>query len=232
MITLFRLDAPGAYRTVWLLEELQLAYQIASQHHSIPHPSQCPQIIPQIGLHDENFYITGSCTTADYLLNKYDRKGLRPPIASKAYIDYQQWIHYIECALVPCIQQWLNAERLANSRVPFFARSILKKVVNTSTAQPLAESLKQNLQHIEQTLGQSAWLCDNYFSVADIQLSHALMLLNDKNFIEESEFPNIHAFLKTIQDRPAYKIAQEKVASAQTEPFQEEDIDFSETETS
>lgn len=223
MITLYRLDAPGAYRTVWLLEELQLAYQIASQAHQ-DHPlTQCPQIIPQVCLQDEASHITGSCTIADFILNKYDRRGLRPPIASSAYIEYQQWVHYIECALLPCIQQWLGAEKLANSRVPFFARSILKKVVNTSVAQPLSESLRQNLRHIEQTFSQSSWLCDNYFSVADIQLSYALELLSSKGFIQSSEFPNIFAFLETIQARPAYKIAQEKVSAYQILPSGEEE---------
>lgn len=230
MITLYRLDAPGAYRTVWLLEELQLAYQISSQAHQNHHLTQCPQIIPQICLQDESFHITGSCTIADFVLNKYDRRGLRPPIASTAYIDYQQWVHYIECALLPCIQQWLGAEKLANSRVPFFARSILKKVVNTAVTQPLSESLQQNLLHIEQTLSQSSWLCDNYFSVADIQLSYALELLSSKGFIQATEFPNIFAFLEAVQARPAYKIAQEKVASYQVLPVVEEEVEQAESE--
>lgn len=230
MITLYHLTAPGAYRTIWLLEELQLAYEVAPfTLDKTDHPLTSTCII---SLKEANQVIVGSASIAEYLLNKYDRKGLRPPISSETYINHQQWINHTESSLIPLIQKWISGEKLANTRVPFFARSILKKVINTAVVQNTEDLLKQQCSAIENTLSQHGWICDSYFSLADIQLSYVLETCLTKGLINKESYPNIYYFIETIQARPAYKIAQDKLSALPSTPVVEDTIEITDEQTS
>lgn len=230
MITLYHLSAAGAYRTVWLLEELQLTYNIASVAlDKVEHPlmTNCT-----IALNDDGQIIMGSYAIAEYLLNKYDRKGLRPPISSVAYIEHQQWINHTESLLIPLVQKWIAGEKLANTRVPFFARSILKKVINTAVVQNTEDLLKEQCSAIENTLNQHGWICDSYFSLADIQLSYVLETCLAKGLINKDSHPNIYYFIEAIQARPAYKSAQDKLSALPVATEPEETIEITEEQSS
>lgn len=211
MITLYRLDTPGAYRIVWLLEELQLLYQIATPAESIQHTlvTACAQP----SLQDGDCVVVGNAAMTEYLLSRYDRKGLKPPFASSAYQNYQQWMGVLETVLLPLLQQWSAAEKLANSRVPFFARSILKKTTQNVLSNPLLENIMAVLRQVEENLGQDRWICDSYFSAADIQLTYALEFASARGLIPQGDFPHCHDFLKTVLERPSYQLAQDKMTS-------------------
>ncbi|MDY3330854.1 MAG: glutathione binding-like protein [Pelistega sp.] len=226
MITLYHVNAPGAHRTVWLLEELQLAYSIsATTLDNTAHPLAAPCTIC---LKDDEQIIVGSYAIAEYLLNKYDRKGLRPPLTSPAYTQHQQWVTHTETLLTPLVQKLLAGEKLANTRVPFFARSILKKVINTTVVQTTESTLQEQCSAIENALSQQGWICDSYFSLADIQLSYVLENVLSKGLVAKDSHPNIYYFMEAIQARPAYKAAQDKLSAVPSEPVQEETIEFSE----
>ncbi|ETD67426.1 hypothetical protein V757_11400 [Pelistega indica] len=218
MITIHRLEAPGAYRTVWLLEELQLTYQIG--HVSQDNPNANLFSRSQVALTDGSETIVGAYAIADYLLSRYDRMGLRPPMASAQYTLYQQWINHIEADLIPLFNLYTQSEKLANSRVPFFARSILKKAVTTALSNPSAADIEQSLQHIERNLNEHGWTCGSYFTAADIQLSYVLEQAKAKGMINETSFPNIYYFLEAINNRPAYKTTKEKIGNTSSEVIQ------------
>ncbi|NOL48856.1 glutathione S-transferase family protein [Pelistega europaea] len=216
MITLYRLDTPGAYRVVWLLEELRLLYQIATPAESM----QCAlsESCAQPTIKDGEITIVGNAAITEYLLNKYDRQGLRPPSASEAYLRYQQWIGITEAILLPLLQQWSDAERLSNARVPFFARSILKKTTQNVLSHPIAESITTLLQQVEAELAQNRWICDSYFSAADIQLTYAIEIASSRGLINQEAFPHCYEFLATVLERPTYQSALDKLASIPVAP--------------
>lgn len=228
MITLYHVNAPGAYRTVWLLEELQLAYDISpSTLDTHPLANTCI-----VTLKDGERIIVGAVAIAEYLLNHYDRKGLRPPISSIGYTEHQQWLYQTEGFLLPLLQKLLTGEKLANTRVPFFARSILKKVINTALIQTTETSLQEQCTAIENTLGQHGWICDSYFSLADIQLSYFLETLLNKGLINKDSHPNIHYFIEAIQARPAYKTAQDKISAVAVAPVADETLEITDEQAS
>lgn len=219
MITLHHLESSGSHRIIWLLEELDLFYQI-ERHQFNPETGTADSALQAIHplatapvLVDEKQVIAGAGAIVDYILNKYDRSGLRPPITSCDYSQYQQWMFYSDSQLLPLFQQQARYEKLANTRVPFFARSILKKVVNGVLSGPIANEINQHLNYIEDQLSANGWSSGSQFSAADIQLSFALETAKAKGLIDAQKFPNIDSFLNTIAERPAYKTAQEKAGS-------------------
>lgn len=219
MITLHHLESSGSHRIIWLLEELELSYHI-ERHQVNPetgavdgallavHPlAKAPVLV------DDKQVIAGCGAIVDYVLNKYDRSGLRPPICSSDYSQYQQWMYYSDSQLLPLFQQQARCEKLANTRVPFFARSILKKVVNGVLSGPIASEIEQHLNFIEDQLSANGWSSGSQFSAADIQLSFALETAKSKGLIDSTHFPNVDSFLNSIAERPAYQIALEKAGS-------------------
>ena len=219
MITLHHLESSGSHRIIWLLEELELSYQI-ERHQVNPETGAVDSALQAIHplakapvLVDEKQVIAGCGAIVDYVLNKYDRSGLRPPITSSDYNQYQQWMYYSDSQLLPLFQQQARYEKLANTRVPFFARSILKKVVNGVLSGPIASEIEQHLNFIEDQLSANGWSSGSQFSAADIQLSFALETAKSKGLIDASHFPNLDSFLNSISERPAYQIALEKAGS-------------------
>ncbi len=243
MITLHHLESSGSHRIIWLLEELELSYQI-ERHQVNPETGAVDSALQAIHplakapvLVDEKQVIAGCGAIVDYVLNKYDRSGLRPPITSSDYNQYQQWMYYSDSQLLPLFQQQARYEKLANTRVPFFARSILKKVVNGVLSGPIASEIEQHLNFIEDQLSANGWSSGSQFSAADIQLSFALETAKSKGLIDATHFPNLDSFLNSIAERPAYQIALEKAGSkvyalpASTAPEVTED-DATETQQS
>lgn len=210
MITLFHLPSTGSIRSIWLACELGLTFQINRRDESDDpelsnsHPlSKAPMLL------DDNISIATHGAAREYLLSKYDRTGMRPPMAHPDYIHYLQWVHYLEGTLLPLVDQQRIIHKLGQSRVPFFARSIMKKtVLNYINTQIEPEILRQ-LNYIDESLGTNGWTCGEQFCAADIDLAYILLGLEADGKLQP-QHKNIANFLEAIKERPAYQFAQEK----------------------
>ena len=215
MITIHLLESSRSFRIVWLLEELGLSYQI--RHHrrnaETSKAETSLQDIHQLGvapvLNDNDLTLIESGAIIEYLLNHYDRSGLRPPIASADYNQYSLWMHFAEGSLMPVLSKHKALLKMGTSRVPFFARSILKKAVNGTINANIAPEIEKKLKFIDTELGQHGWFCGSQFTAADIQMCYPLELAEARGCIT-ADMQNIQSFLSAVQERPAYKIAKEK----------------------
>lgn len=215
MITIHLLESSRSFRIVWLLEELGLSYQI--RHHrrntETSEAETSLQDIHQLGvapvLNDNGLTLIESGAIIEYLLNHYDRSGLRPPVASADYNQYSLWMHFAEGSLMPALSKHQALLKLSTTRVPFFARSILKKAVNGSIHANVLPEIEKKLNFIDSELGQHGWFCGSQFTAADIQMCYPLELAEACGCIT-ADMQNIQSFLSAVQERPAYRIAKEK----------------------
>ena len=215
MITLHHLEASRSFRIIWLLEELELSYQI-ERHERHPETMRAQSSLKAVHplgkapvLCDNGFTLIESGAIIEYLLNRYDNRGLRPPISSEDYLRYSQWMHFAEGSLMPPALLTLVLNKMANARVPFFARSIVKKTVNGTLEGFVMPDLNVKLDFLDTELGNTGWFCGSHFSAADIQMGFALQVLHGRGLIGEN-LANIKAFLEAIRLRPAYQRAKEK----------------------
>ncbi len=215
MITLHHLEASRSFRIIWLLEELELTYQI-ERHERHPETMRAQDSLKSIHplgkapvLIDNGFTLIESGAIIEYLLNRYDTRALRPPICSEDYLRYSQWMHFAEGSLMPPGLLTLVLNKMANARVPFFARSIVKKTVNTTLESFVMPDLNTKLDYIDSELGNTGWFCGSNFSAADIQMGFALQALHGRGLIGDN-LHNIKAFLEAIRLRPAHQRAKEK----------------------
>lgn len=226
MLTLFHLPSTGSFRSIWLACELGLTFKINRREDSKDpadndtHPlSKAPMLL------DGNISIATHGAAREYLLSSYDRSGMRPPMAHPDYIQYLQWVHYLEGTLLPLVDQQRIINKLGQSRVPFFARSIMKKTVLNYAANNIEPEINRQLNYINESLGESGWTCGTQFCAADIDLAYILLGLQSEGKLQASH-KNIEMFLSTVKERPTYQLAEEKATiTAATLSYEKDTID-------
>lgn len=216
MITIFHLPSTGSFRSIWLACELGLTFQLNHRKESEDssdsetHPlSKAPILL------DGNISIATHGAAREYLLSSYDRSGMRPPMAHPDYIQYLQWVHYLEGTLLPLVDQQTIINKLGQSRVPFFARSIMKKTVLNYLNTNIMPELHRQLNYIDQSLASSGWTCGSQFCAADIDLAYILLTLEAEAKLLP-EHKNIEMFLNAVKERATYQLAKEKSGTTGT----------------
>jgi glutathione S-transferase len=97
-----------AGRIVWLLEELQLPYEInkmafhpkdlKSEEHRARHPLGRAPV-----LEDGDVSIYESGAIVDYVLERHKNGGLKPAVNDNRFPEYLQWFHYCEGMVMPAV---------------------------------------------------------------------------------------------------------------------------------
>ena len=102
----------------------------------------------------------------------------------------------------------LVTSRIANARMPFFAKPIARKIAASLDAGFVDPQLSLHFGYIAEALERSGWFVGDAFSVADIQMSFPLEAGAQRG--PAAAHPSIRAFLERIHARPAYRRALEK----------------------
>lgn len=190
-----------AVRILWLLEELELPYELnkmnfhpkdlKSDAHRARHPLGR---VPVLEDGDVSIYESGAIT--EYILERHKNGGLKPAVDAPAFPEYLQWFHYCEGMVMPPINTivvhtlLLPPER-QDEKVRGQAQRLLLKALG-----PVNEALE----------GRDYLVGD--FSAADIMLGHAV-LMSLRMGIVPDEMTNLQSYGERLAARPALKKAFE-----------------------
>ena len=188
-----------AGRIVWLLEELNLPYEInkmdfhpkalKSDEHRSRHPLGR---VPVLDDGDVRLFESGAIV--EYILDRHKNGGLKPDPQSPDFPDYLQWFHYCEGMVMPPI-------------------NII--VVNTILLPPDRQdqtALEQAQRLVAKALGpiNAALASKDYligsFSAADIMLGHACFMSNRLGCVSD-DMHYLKAYVERIANRSAFKTA-------------------------
>lgn len=210
MLTIHHLEKSRSFRIVWALEELQQQYQIKLYKRlpSLAAPPELKRVHP-LGkapiLEDAGRNIAESAVILEYLQTKFDTVQRFKPQQDDDAFQYLYWMHYAEGSLMPLLVFQLVMNNVGKN-VPFFIRPVANKITDGVKAGFIGPRLKDHIAFIEQYLSEHDYFAGE-FSFADIQMSFPLNALLTRT---TGQFPNIRAFLKRIEMRPAYQRAKEK----------------------
>ncbi|WP_288396104.1 glutathione S-transferase [uncultured Acinetobacter sp.] len=210
MLTIHHLEKSRSFRIVWALEELQQQYQIKLYKRlpSLAAPPELKRVHP-LGkapiLEDAGRTIAESAVILEYLQTKFDTTQRFKPQQDDDAFQYLYWMHYAEGSLMPLLVFQLVMNNVGKN-VPFFIRPVANKITDGIKAGFIGPRLKDHIAFIEQYLSEHDYFAGE-FSFADIQMSFPLNALLTRT---TGQFPNIRAFLKRIETRPAYQRAKEK----------------------
>lgn len=190
-----------AGRIVWLLEELELPYDInkmafhpqdlKSDEHRSRHPLGRVPV-----LDDGDVRIFESGAIVEYVLARHKNGGLRPAEDSPEFPAYLQWFHYCEGMVMPPV----NTIVVQTVLLPEDRRDA------TALAQA-QRLLSKALEPVNEALAGKDYLIGN-FSAADIMLGHACFMSNRLGCVSD-DMPHLKAYVERIAARPAFKTAIE-----------------------
>ncbi len=190
-----------AGRIVWLLEELNLPYEInkmefhpkdlKSDEHRARHPLGRVPV-----LDDGDIRIFESGAIVEYILECHENGGLKPAINAPEYPYYLQWFHYCEGMVMPPI----NTIIVHTLLLPPDRRD--EKVL--AQAKRL---LTKSLEPVNEVLTGKDYLIGN-FSGADIMLGHACFMSNRLGCVPD-ELTNLKSYIGRVASRPSFKVAIE-----------------------
>ncbi|MCQ2031327.1 glutathione S-transferase family protein [Stutzerimonas zhaodongensis] len=215
MLTLHHLENSRSQRVLWLLEELQLPYEIkryARDPNTMLAPVELRKVHP-LGkspvITDGELTLAESGAILEYLVERYGEGRLAPAANTADQLRYRYWMHYAEGSAMPPLLLRLVFNRISNGPMPFFIRPVARAIAKGANQAFIGPQLKLHLDYMESELDKSQWFAGEDFSVADIQMSFPLEAAQSRGGLDE-RYPNLTAFLQRIRERPAYQRAIEK----------------------
>ena len=199
MMKLYFARQTRAMRIAWLLGELGMPYdlvpmklggdELRGEAYSKIHPMNRVPV-----LEDGDVRIFESGAIVEYLLTRYDAKGMRPEIDSPHYPEYLQWLHYCEGMIMPQVNI-LTVETI-------FLPPERRNEVNIKRATKL---LAKSLEPLEAHLEGRDYLAGT-FSGADIMIGSAVIVAR-RSGIDFDNLPNLRAYAERLSQRVAFQEA-------------------------
>ncbi len=199
MIKLYLTPSTRAGRVAWLLEELNMKYELEvlpftkeglkSPEHRARHSLGRVPVIE-----DGDISIFESGAIIQYILDKYGENKLKPSIESSEYPYYLQWLHYCEGMVMPPMNQIVVQTVL----LPPDRRdeTVLNQAKNL---------LSKSLDPVNSNLDDKDYLIGD-FSAADCMLGHSCYMANKLGAVND-DMKNIKRYVADIESRPAFKKA-------------------------
>lgn len=217
MIKVHHLNNSRSQRVLWLLEELELPYEVV-RYQRDPKTMLAPaslRAVHPLGkspvLEDDGLVLAESAAIIEYLVERYDgAHRFSPGLESDAdeRLRYRYWLHYAEGSAMPPLLMSLVFSRLKQAPMPFFAKPIARGIADKALASFVGPQLKLHLDYMEGELSTRPWFTGDRFTAADIQMSFPIEAAAARAGKEAR--PRLKAFLEHIHARPAYQRAVEQ----------------------
>lgn len=221
MITLHHLATSRSQRILWLLEELQLPYELkvyARDKATRLAPPELKKIHP-LGkspvLTDGDEVLAESGAIIEYLVETYGQPvggelaQLQPALGTPAHRQCRFWMHYAEGSLMNWLVMKLVFTSIPTQPMPFFVRPVARALCAKVQQQLIDPNLATALAFIEAHLGSHAWFAGPDLSMADFQMSFAVEALLSRAS-QGVASPHLQAYLARMRARPAYQRALAK----------------------
>lgn len=200
MIKIHHLNHSRSQRILWLLEELELDYEIIFYERD-KQTRLAPESLKKVHplgkspvLEDGEVKIAESGAIVEYLARTYGDGKFAPASDSDLHTRYVELLHYAEGSAMLPLMLGLYVGRLGEAGAPLAPR-IKSETVN-------------HLGYLAGLLGEAEFFVGRSLTGADVQLSFVFEAAAVGGAL--AHFPNLEAYLARIQERPAYKKAIER----------------------
>ncbi len=210
MITVHHLEQSRSHRVLWLLEELEVPYQIKryQREPTMLAPDALKKVHP-LGkspvITDENRVVAESGAILEYLEQKYDHEFRLKLSDEESLLQSRYWLHYAEGSLMPLLVMKLIFGQMGKAPVPWLLRPVGAAFGKGVQKAWLDKQLQPHMKMIEQHLAANPWFAGQRFSIADIQMSFPLLALAQRVGMEQ--MPASQKWLQTVQQRAAWQRA-------------------------
>jgi len=210
MITIYHLSASQSDRIVWLMEELGLPYELewfdrlpsklAPPEYKALHP-----VATSPTIRDGELVMCESIAIIEYIINRHGDGRLGVSKNEPNYPDYLYWMQF-------------NPSLMAAISVDMVAKAVPGTDDNVFV-QSSRGRIKCYYNQLEQRLGESQYLAGPEFTAADIQNIFALTTMPMFGGPGIEHLPNVSAYVKRIEARPAYQKAMALAGPTASKPL-------------
>ena len=221
MIKVHHLNNSRSQRILWMLEELNLEYEIVLYERDVKtllgpesmskvHPLGKSPIITD-DRSGEKILIAESGAIIEYMVESYGKNSslIAPETGTQEERDYRYWLHFSEGSLMPPLLLRLIFDRVKKAQVPFFVKPITKAVADKVLSEFVNPNIKRLLDFIETSLEGKKWFLGDQLSGADIQMSFPLETSVAQGLIDD-HYPCIQSYVERIHQQPSYQAALKK----------------------
>jgi glutathione S-transferase len=216
MVIVHHLENSRSQRVLWLLEELEVPYEVRKYRRdpqTLLAPPELRAVHP-LGkspvITDGELTLAESGAILEYLADRYGPGQVAPPPGTTPErVRYIYWLHYAEGSLMPPLLLKLVFDRMEKARMPFFVKPVARGIADRVRAAFVLPQIDTHLDYLEGELRQRDWFAGPEFSAADIQLSFPLEAAQARGGLDESR-PRLVDWLARIHARPAYHRALDR----------------------
>jgi glutathione S-transferase len=200
MLKVHHLNNSRSQRILWLLEELDVPYEIVHYKRMSPVPLAPPELkaVHPLGkspvIQDGRHTIAESGAIIEYVLETYGKGRMQPEPKSPDHFKYIEWMHYAEGSAMLPLLMLLYAGMLGNAAAPLLPR--------------IDSEIANHMGYIAQALKGNEFIVGLHFTGADIQITFVLEAAQASGLLKK--YPDLEAYLARMHGRPAYKRAIQK----------------------
>jgi glutathione S-transferase len=199
MIIVHHLENSRSQRVLWLLEELELGYEVRRYERNRKTMLAPPELrrVHPLGksplIEHQGRVVAETGAIVEYLVEVAD--GRLAPTRRDEILRYRHFLHYAEGSLMPPLLVLLVLGRLGILGRP--ARPTIQKMIDV------------HLDWLETELAGRPWFAGEEFTAADVMMSFPLEAARHRAGLGASR-PNLVDWLERIHARPAYGAALAK----------------------
>ncbi|MGI9287809.1 MAG: glutathione S-transferase family protein [Pseudomonadales bacterium] len=202
MIKLYHVPASRSMRSLWLLNELALDYELIEMTFDLEH-LRSPEYLAvhPLGrvptLVDDGRIIYESGAICQYLCEKYDDGSLHRAPGHPERVEWLQWLHYAETLAV-------HSAALLQQQV-FIAPDERSPAIQQLESRRLGKGIELLDEHLQ----GCNYLLASGFSAVDVNVGYSVYL--GGGFISLEPYPNIFKYYQRIRERLAFKKSEPSV---------------------
>ena len=200
MITVHHLNQSRSQRILWLLEELELPYEIrfyqrdATTNLAPPELKQVHSLGKSPVITDEGRTIAESGAIIDYLVRRHGGGRLQPAPDTADYDKHQEWLHYAEGSAMLPLMLNLYTTRLGEAAQPLRER--------------IDSEIANHLGYVDASLEGRDYLMGETLTAADVQMSFVGEI--GRAFGRLGGLKRLDAWVGRLHARPACRRALER----------------------
>lgn len=194
------LNNSRSQRILWLLEELNVPYQIRHHQRDAVTNLAPPELLAvhPLGkspvIEDDGKVIYESAAIVEYICERHGGAHLVPARGTDDHIRYLEYLHFAEGSAMTPILLNLYTARLGEGAAPLRPR--------------IEQQLQCHFQYMEDQILPSGWYVGDTLTGADIMLSFPAEAAVKMGYAADK--PKLTAYVAAIHARPAYQKALEK----------------------
>lgn len=198
MIKLYHIPRTRSVRIIWLLEELGLDYEVevlTGDTKSAPAFLKISPFGKVPAIEDGDLVLTESVAIVQYILSEYGKGRLHPPVDSKDYAKFLQWLNFGEATLMQPI-----AEVIVNKLFRPEEHQHQFSIDNGT------KNFSDMARVIDGVLANSDYLVGDAFTAADIVTGYSLNVADMLGLISAiDDIAHLRDYIDRLRSREAFK---------------------------